>query len=134
MLFWHEERTPAERGERLKVKLQSPGPHAGSFGSADGSPDTRRVLRPSPSRRDASEYRPGKKRDVLRGVCLVRIHAKILKEVKLVSLCSAGSRIDHLCINKTHNCFLVMSLKNHPNYPNSNSTNVLTIMYKCNYK
>lgn len=38
-------RTPVEvKGERLKVKLQSPGPHAGSFGSAGGSQDTLQVL------------------------------------------------------------------------------------------
>ncbi len=47
------------KGERLKVKLQSPGPHAGSFGSAGGSQDTPQVLHLWPSRHDALECRPG---------------------------------------------------------------------------
>lgn len=47
------------KGERSKVKLQSPGLHAGSFGSAGDSQDTTRVLHLSPSRHDALECRPG---------------------------------------------------------------------------
>lgn len=47
-----------DTGQRLKVKLQSPGPRAGSFGSAGGSQDMPQVQHLSPSRHDASECRP----------------------------------------------------------------------------
>lgn len=47
-----------DTGQRTKVKLQSPGPHAGSFGSAGGFQDMPQVQHLSPSRHDASECHP----------------------------------------------------------------------------